>query len=582
MYLLIHKSAAVYGQSYTLILNSNPLNFKFKANSDSIFQIRQIKKISNYYIVNGYATFNIDSISVNNKTKTIYAFLFIGKKYKIGNIIVSNDSGMPEATQNITQKHINSILDSTNFNKIIEDLLLNLENKGYPFAQIKAESLTEKKSDITLNLMLSKGPLFLFDTIQIEGNAKVKKKFLEAYLGLKSGNPYNETAYAKANEKLNQLPFLSPNRVPLMVFLNGGLARPYLYLQKKKSDQINGIIGLAPSAASGTQSQNLAFTGEFLLRLNNLFRNGKTIFINWRSFQARSQELKTGFNYPYLLGKPIGLDLGFELLKYDTLYTTLFRQIGFQYYTSGLNGFKIFYNVGSTNLNTVDTLSIKTSKQFPIINAVSIAQYGLTGNFNFLDYRFNPRKGWLIETTASAGSKTILRDNKIENIKFTSGGSRYNLYDSSVLKSNQYRLKLKLDKFFPIGSKSCIKIGTDIDRMIAPRIYFNEVLRLGGINSLKGFNEQSIFATNFNMLDIEYRYLLSSNSFVKAFWNGAYYEDNSYGKVKSSDTPWGFGIGANLETRAGILSIIYALGKEKNNKFDLRIGKIHFGISSYF
>jgi hypothetical protein len=84
------------------------------------------------------------------------------------------------------------------------------------------------------------------------------------------------------------------------------------------------------------------------------------------------------------------------------------------------------------------------------------------------------------------------------------------------------------------------------------------------------------------MLEVEYRYLLGPNSYIKAFWNGAYYEDRSAGKPFSSDTPWGFGIGGNIETKAGILSILYALGKEKKNNFELRAGKIHFGISSYF
>jgi hypothetical protein len=108
-------------------------------------------------------------------------------------------------------------------------------------------------------------------------------------------------------------------------------------------------------------------------------------------------------------------------------------------------------------------------------------------------------------------------------------------------------------------------------------------MREGGINSLKGFNEQSIFASNFNMIDIEYRYLIGDDSHIKLFWNGAYYEDKSFGRLnKITDYPWGFGIGGNFETGAGLLSIMYALGKEKNNRFDLRTGKIHFGISSYF
>lgn len=304
------------------------------------------------------------------------------------------------------------------------------------------------------------------------------------------------------------------------------------------------------------------------------------LMINWKSFQARSQELKTALNYPYILSKPFGVDIAFDFLKYDTLYSSLNRQIGLQYYTSGINGFKVFYNISTTNLISVDTFNIRSTMQLPAINSIQTTQYGLSAGFNLLDYRFNPRKGWLIESTVSAGVKEILTDNRIIEVKF--GDARYNLYDSTDLKTNQYRIKLRLNKFFPVGTKSTFMAGVGIEQIIAPTIYFNEVLREGGINSLKGFNEQSIYATNFNMLELEYRYLLGQNSYIKAFWNGAYYEDRTTGKPESSDTPWGFGIGGNIETRAGILSLLYALGKEKQNKFDLRAGKIHFGISSYF
>jgi hypothetical protein len=177
--------------------------------------------------------------------------------------------------------------------------------------------------------------------------------------------------------------------------------------------------------------------------------------------------------------------------------------------------------------------------------------------------------------------KQILKDNAISEVRF--GPNQYNLYDSSVLSTNQYQYQLKLDYFLPIKVKSTLKFGLNLNQLIAPVIYFNELQREGGINSLKGFNEQSIFASNFNMLDIEYRYLLGLNSHFKLFWNGAYYENKSVGiQNQIFDMPWGFGIGGNIETGAGILSLAYGLGKQKGNNFDLRTGKFHFGINSYF
>jgi outer membrane protein assembly factor BamA len=573
------KPAFVNAQAIRLNLSSNPLNVKYSALGDSLQHMNTLERIRNQYLANGYIAFSVDSIVWKNRE--LNAFLFIGRQYRIGAVNIVRDS-FAQNYQSIKSKYLFTFYDTANVYKMAEEILTSSENNGFPFCRVNV--ITQVREDkIIYELSIERGPYFAFDSMHIDGDAVVKKSFLEAYTGLKNGAPYNEALYRKAHDKLNQLPFLYSERPPELAFINGGKAKPYLYLKKKKSDQVNGIVGLAPSTTGSgpTATQNVVLTGEFLLRLNNLFRSAKMLSINWRSFRARSQELKTAFSYPYILSRPIGADVALDFVKFDTLYTTLSRQVGLQYYTSGINGIKAFYQVSTTNLNSVDTNIIRNSRAFPAINAVEIKQYGLMANFNLLDYRFNPRSGWLIDAYASVGNKQILRDNTISEVKF--GSSMYTLYDSNTLKTTQYQLKMKVDKFFRTGMKTTFKVGVYMAQTVAPRIYFNEVLREGGINSLKGFNEQSIFATNFNMLELEYRYLFGINSYFKAFWNGAYYEDKSYGRTQYVyDKPWGFGVGANIETGAGILSIMYALGKEKSNRFDLRTGKIHFGISSYF
>ncbi len=566
----------LYSQNYQIHLAINPLNYKFNTNLDSVGITRELKKMIHFYHLNGYIESNIDSIHWDNKTA--HPFIHFGHKYSIMYKYNPSDS-----LQDVNSKFNfqNTSLDSQQIILQIKKVLNELENNGYPFAIFKIDSVIQTNEKLILNYSLNKEQYFVYDSLHKDGNVQVKKKFLEAVTGMKEGKPYNEKEFLKAQSRLNQLPFLYSERAPIMAFMTGGKARPYYVLNKRKSDQVNALIGLAPS--SGNNKQNVVFTGEFLLKLNHLFQSGKQFSLNWRSFQARSQDLKSHVNLPYLMNRPIGINAAIELIKYDTIFTTFQRQIGFQYYTSGINGLSFFYQVHSTNLNTIDTQKIRNTKQFPITNAMLNKQYGIAFNFNFLDQLFNPRKGWQLEGAFSAGRKEILKETAIEKIKFYDGNQYYTLYDSNQLVFNQFRLKFQGDVFFPIFQKSTIKLGIKAEHLIAPTIYFNETIRTGGINSLKGFNEQSIFATNFNLLELEYRYILGQNSFVRAFWNGAYYEDrtiNQNGLI--TDTPWGFGVGANIETKAGILNIIYALGKEKNNSFDFRTGKIHFGISSYF
>jgi outer membrane protein insertion porin family len=42
------------------------------------------------------------------------------------------------------------------------------------------------------------------------------------------------------------------------------------------------------------------------------------------------------------------------------------------------------------------------------------------------------------------------------------------------------------------------------------------------------------------------------------------------------------GVGLNIDTKTGIFTLIYALGKQNNNNFDLRTSKIHVGFNVLF
>jgi len=104
---------------------------------------------------------------------------------------------------------------------------------------------------------------------------------------------------------------------------------------------------------------------------------------------------------------------------------------------------------------------------------------------------------------------------------------------------------------------------------------------LGGLNSLRGFDEESINASLFAIGKVEIRYVLEQNSFLQLFFNGAWYERNSNSGYVS-DKPIGFGAGITFDTRLGIFSFNYALGREFSNPVQFRAAKIHFGLVNYF
>jgi hemolysin activation/secretion protein len=172
---------------------------------------------------------------------------------------------------------------------------------------------------------------------------------------------------------------------------------------------------------------------------------------------------------------------------------------------------------------------------------------------------------------ASAGTKKIKRNAKINQ----------EVYDKIKLNSTQYNGDFEASLFIPIAGRSTVKIGNSSGFVNGENTFQNELLRIGGLKTLRGFDEESIFTTSYSIFTLEYRFLLEQNSYIYLFGDGAWYENNNV-KEYVNDTPIGFGAGISFETKAGIFSINYALGKQFNNPIQLRSGKIHFGIVNYF
>ena len=101
----------------------------------------------------------------------------------------------------------------------------------------------------------------------------------------------------------------------------------------------------------------------------------------------------------------------------------------------------------------------------------------------------------------------------------------------------------------------------------------NELYRIGGFKSIRGFSEKSIFTSQYSYFNIEYRYLTSSNSYL--------YSITDFGKFKNytSNTIYGIGIGYLFKIKKSQINIGYVLGNGINN---LKNTKILFQILNYF
>ena len=461
--------------------------------------------------------------------------------------------------------------------KLQEGLLDYAENHGYPFAEVWLDSIRVRSGKVAAQLFMERGPLILVESLDIKGEADINAAYLENYLGIAEGQPYDNQKVLRIRNRIRELPFLALKEDPSVTFIKDK-ARVEVVLAKKRASRFDFVLGVLPQNAAGRQLNNrsVLVTGTFNGELQNQFGRGERIYAAFEQLRPETQELELEFNYPYALNLPFGVDFSFQLYKRDTSYLDLESDLGLQYLFEGGNYLKAFWNNRSSTLLTVDAEQLEQRAALPENLDVSNAYFGLEYVMQRLDYRLNPRKGWSVFLRGGAGLKRVERNNRILELGYGE------LYDSLDLRSFQYKLTARLEGYLPVFSGSTVKGSLRGGAILSDEdVYFNEQFRIGGNQILRGFAEEPIFATRYALATLEYRLLIGQNSYLYTFGDLAYVEDRT--PVKDvTDWPYGFGAGITFETSVGLFGVSLAYGKQLDNPIDFSAPKVHFGYVSLF
>lgn len=537
---------------------------------DSISLKSELKQILIQLNSQSFLEASVDRLE--KKDSTFFAHLHIGNVYEWANLKNGNVEkaflSQVGFLEKLYQKKPFSYLELANLQ---EKLLEYAENNGYPFASVWLDSIRIIDQKIEAQIFIKKGNIVTLDSLKMTGDAKISKTYLSNYLGLKEGSLYNKKKILEIRDRIRELPFLKEKSPPTVTFLENK-ATVNLFLNRKKASRFDFLIGFLPN--NNNEDNRLLLTGDFEADMENQFGLGEKIHASFERLRPSTQELEVSFAYPYILDLPFGVDMKFNQYKRDSTYSDVIFDFGVQYLLEGGNYLKVFWNNATSNLLSVDTNRIKQGR-IPSNLDVANSAFGLEYSFQKTDYRFNPRKGWRFFIRAGAGIKEIKENQAILNVAES-------FYDTLNLKSFQYKIDGKIERFFPVGNRSTILANGQGGLIVSENpIYRNEQYRIGGNKLLRGFDEESLFATFFTVFTLEYRLLIGQNSYFNVFADYAYLEDRTVDK-RRFDSPFGFGLGMNFETTAGVFGINLAVGSQQGESPDFRNPKIHFGYVSYF
>ena len=529
----------------------------------------------------GFVTASVDSLYFDSTHAA--AWVFTGQAYQWLNLVAdSADRSLLSSAGWNTRNFHHKNLDFDKLQQGQEKIMDWLEDNGYPFGKVELDSIRLDSGAVSGKLKITRGPLYKIDSIRVYGKAKISKYFLQRYLGIPNGSAYQKSKLSGISNRILELPYLKEVQPWDLTMLGTG-SLLNLYLDPKKSSQINALVGFLPNN-SQTEGNKLLLTGEVNVNLKNALGGGETIGVNWQQLQVKSPRLNLLYQQPYIFHSPFGVDFAFDLYKKDSSYLNLNFVIGLQYAVSTRQTGRLFFQSFHTNLLTVDTNYVKTNKALPPFIDVSSTNLGIDYNLFATDYRFNPRKGNEASVLGSIGLRNIKENSTILALTADNVGRPFNfasLYDTVKLKTYLIKLKVVAAHYFKLSKQSTLKLAGNGGLMQSEQIFNNEVFQIGGYRLMRGFDEESIYATQYIVGTLEYRYLIGLNSYLFAFTDLGWAKNSAYAS-EQQHSYLGNGLGIAFETKAGIINLSYAVGKRNDTNFSFRQSKIHIGFISLF
>lgn len=533
--------------------------------ADSASVVRHLRAELTGLLREGYLAASIDSVRFDSLQVT--AWLFKGGTYHWAKI--TPDSTAEKVLKQIpgrTGKIFSGPFNPAELASVQDKIIRYMENEGYPFASVSLGDVTIADGGISGRLKLKDNGRYTIDSIIIKGNAGIKGRYFQKLTGIAPGDVYQENKLSAISRRIKETGFLQEVKPFELEFYESGVDL-FTYINKSKGNQFNGIIGFMPDH---TKSGKLLVTGDVNLFLINSFGRGESVGLAWKKPEPLTQELHVNLAWPFVFNTDFGTAVNFDLYKQDTTFLTVNPVVNLNYFMDGMNYIRLYYDYANSILLN------KTGHDgaaAPAAHAdMSSSLYGLGMLYRRLDYLYNPRKGFLADISLGIGTRKLTGNQSAED---TGGG------DTDHPRSAKFSGRSHLQVFIPAGRSFTFLVQNRSGLIRAEDIYENELFRLGGINSIRGVEENSVLASAYSIFTAEARYLFEENSGFYLFFDAGYYEKDSPAGFLS-DTPIGFGAGISLQSGLGIFTINYAIGQEFDNPINIGRAKIHLGYISRF
>ncbi|MEE9408746.1 MAG: hypothetical protein V3V28_11805 [Polaribacter sp.] len=492
-----------------------------KKHKDSLSIKNEAYKISDYLKKVGYFANSIDSIIKSDKNYTIYFSLNEKIEKAIINIFTTEIE-----FKNLKIKNNSFSIPIERLQSTLLQISIELDNKGKTFSKVFLKNIKLKNNILFADLKILQSKKRTINRVIVKGYDDFPKSYIKNFYNINNKTIFSKEKISKITNASKSLRFIKEIK-PAEVLFTKDSTLLYMYLKKYKNNSFDGLINF-----TSKENGDIVFNGNLDLKLNNILNKGEKFELFWNSIGDERQEFKISTEIPYIFNSIITPEISFSIYKQDsTFLNTNFNS-------------KLFYNLNS-RAKIAFTYNSENSENLD----KSINNNIKTYSNSFFGFRFEyktPKNDFFFNDKFSLEVNPSFGKRKTEDKT-----------------STQFKIETSISYIWDINIRNSIYIRNKIGYLNSDGIIDNELYRIGGANTIRGFNEQSIFTNNYTFFNVEYRYLTSQNSYL--------YSITDFGKIKTSlnkDNFLGIGLGYLFTTKNSQVNISTILGKNSIQKFN--------------
>jgi len=425
----------------------------------------------------------------------------------------------------------------------METVLKKLEKSGYSLSKVQLENFRDSNNKLLADLKITTNSIRTVNKIVINGYDKFPKNHLYNLNKLYKNNVFNLAALQNLYTDIGKYRFVKQVKYPEILFSTDS-TQVYVYLEKTKSNRFDGFIGFSNDSES-----KLTFNGYLDLQLQNVLNVGEQFNLFWKNDGNEQSSFFVGLETPYLFKSPFGIKADLNIFRQDSTFQNTKTAIGIGYFFNYNS--RLF--LGRQSTQSADIQNINSA----FLNDFSNSFY----TSNYLFSIFKPEDLIFPEKTRF-------------DLKVGSGNR-----ETIQTKENQFFSSLEVMYHFYLNQKNNISLRSQNYYLKSDTYLTNELYRFGGINSIRGFRENSLQGNLFASILSEYRFILANNLYLYSIIDYGYYQDQT---TNLEDSLVGLGMGFSILTKNGQFNLIYANGSSGNQDFDIANSIIQINFKASF